>query len=317
MSLIVQEEFYRQHPYDWAYEAWIRHQQMHWIHTEIPLSDDVKDWKINLTEEDRAFIGNVLKLFTQMDVSVGAGYHDLYIPKFKNNDVRNMLGEFAAREAVHQSAYAVLVEQLGLTGGFSSFMEHQEMIDKHEHMLGGDMSTPEGTLKSIALFAACSEGISLFASFAMLLNYTRYGLMKGMGQIVGWSVRDENEHVEGCSRLFREYAAESGALTDEVKQDIRMVVGKTVSLELAFIDMVFGDKEEVNGLKKDDMHRYMYHIADFRLRQLGLQPIFSELDNPLPWIQELTAGVEHTNFFENKATAYGRGATKGDWGDVW
>ncbi|MFN3288135.1 MAG: ribonucleotide-diphosphate reductase subunit beta, partial [Sphingomonadaceae bacterium] len=165
-------------------------------------------------------------------------------------------------------------------------------------------------------FGAFTEGLQLFASFAMLMNFPRFNKMKGMGQIVSWSVRDESLHCEGIIRLFHAFVAERDCLTRAVKEDIMDVCQKVVRLEDAFIDLAF-EMGPVHGMAPKDIKRYVRYIADWRLRQLGLREIYMIDEHPLPWLQPLLSGVEHANFFETRATEYSKAATRGNWNEVW
>jgi len=71
-----------------------------------------------------------------------------------------------------------------------------------------------------------------------------------------------------------------------------------------------------SGLKAAEVKRYIRYIADRRLSQLGLQPIYRTEKNPLPWLDAILNRVEHTNFFENRATEYSKAATRGTWEDA-
>ena len=221
MSLLKTSETYKPFKYPWAVELSKKHEEIHWIEDEAELSEDVQDWKTKLTDSEKEFITHVLRLFTQSDVQVGENYHELLIPKFKNNEVRNMLSSFAAREAVHQRAYALLNDTLGLPDeDFHKFLEYKEMADKIDFMKEGETNSHTGLALSLAQ-SVFNEGMSVFASFVMLLNFQRFGKMKGMATIVEWSIRDETIHVQGNSKLFREFCEEHPRIVnDELKSKI-------------------------------------------------------------------------------------------------
>jgi ribonucleoside-diphosphate reductase beta chain len=166
------------------------------------------------------------------------------------------------------------------------------------------------------MFGGFTEGLQLFASFAMLMNFPRFNKMKGMGQIVTWSVRDESLHCEGIIRLFHAVAAETGALTPKVIQRIRDHCAATVQIEDKFIDLAF-EQGGVEGMSAADIKAYVRYIADWRLKQLGMEPMFGITDHPLPWLIPLLNGVEHGNFFETRATEYSKAATRGNWTETW
>ncbi len=319
VSMETPSESYKPFRYPWAVELTKRHEQAHWIEDEIDLSDDVSDWKKGtLGSNEKEFIIQVLRLFTQSDVAVGQNYYDFFIPKLKNNEIRNMLGSFASREGVHQRAYALLNDTLGLPESeFHAFLEYKEMADKVEYMRDNDNSTQHNLALALAK-SVFSEGISLFASFVMLLNFQRVGKMKGMCKVVEWSIRDETMHVEGMSQIFSTFLKEHPkVVTDAFKNEIYTMLRKVVKLEDKFIDLAYNDVEVIDGLSKSEVKDYIRHIADRRLLQLGLKPNFKVKDNPLPWLDWVLNAPDHTNFFENRVTEYEVGGLKGSWGEAY
>jgi ribonucleoside-diphosphate reductase beta chain len=310
---------YKPFRYPWAVELTKKHEMSHWIEEELDLSDDVSDWKSNkVTEAEKDYILNVLRLFTQSDVAVGQNYYEYYIPKFKNNEIRNMLGSFAAREGIHQRAYALLNDTLGLPEEeFIAFLEYKEMSDKLDFMTDNDNSTYHNLALSLAK-SVFSEGISLFASFVMLLNFQRQGKMKGMCKVVEWSIRDETMHVEGMTQLFKTFCQEHPrVVTDSFKKEIYKMARQVVDLEEKFIDLAYGDATEISDLSRKDVSEYIKHITDRRLLQLGLKPNFGVKDNPIEWLDWLLNGADHTNFFENRVTEYEIAGLVGQWNDVY
>jgi len=317
-GLMEFSETYKPFHYPWAVEITTRHEKVHWIEDELDLSEDVADWKSGKTSViEREYITNILRLFTQSDVAVGQNYFDQFIPKFKNNEVRNMLGAFASREGIHQRAYALLNETLGLSDAeYHAFLEYQEMADKIEFMMDSDPNTVRGLGLSLAK-SVMNEGVALFASFVMLINFQRYGKMKGMGKVVEWSIRDESIHVEGISKLFKAYCAEHPRIVDdEFKSAIYEMARQAVKLEDKFVDLAY-KLGEIEGLESSEVKTYIRYITDRRLLQLGMKPNFKVKDNPLPWLEWVLNGADHTNFFENRVTEYEVAGLTGKWDDVY
>ncbi|MEO9970398.1 MAG: ribonucleotide-diphosphate reductase subunit beta [Hyphomonadaceae bacterium] len=319
-GLLTPSAAYKPFRYPWAYEFWQRQQQVHWMPEEVPLGEDCKDWAVKLSDKERNLLTQIFRFFTQSDVEVGANYMENYMPLFKPVEVRMMLAAFSNIETIHIAAYALLLETIGMPDSeFSAFMEYEQMAAKHDYLGQFGVETEADILTSMAVFGGFTEGLQLFASFAMLMNFPRFNKMKGMGQIVSWSIRDESLHCEGMIKLFHTYAGETGALTKSVADNIKGCCETVVQLEDKFIDLAF-EAGEVEGMTPADIKQYIRYIADWRLGQLKLKPIFGIEAHPLPWLTEITNGVEHANFFEARATEYSKGATKGDWhGDegVW
>ena len=319
-SLSDERQYFKPFSYPWMYDAWLKHEQAHWLHTEVPMAEDVKDWKKKLTAEEKAFLTNIFRFFTQGDIDVAGGYVKNYLPYFPQPETRMMLMGFAAREALHIAAYSHLIETLGMPEStYSDFLEYVEMREKHDYVL--DLSSKNGTKEStathIAVFSAFTEGMQLFSSFIMLLNFPRHGVMKGMGQIVTWSIVDETMHAENMIKLFKEYIKENNEIwNDSLKSKIYSVAERMVELEDKFIDLSFAGAD-MRDLKAEDVKQYIRYIADRRLISLGMKGIFKVKKNPLPWVEEMINAPVHGNFFENRVTDYAKGAMAGTWNDVW
>lgn len=319
-KLTEDRSFFKPFNYPWAYEAWLQHEQAHWLHTEVPMLEDVKDWKNKITPTQKQFLTHIFRFFTQGDIDVAGGYVTNYLPYFQQPEVRMMLLGFAAREALHIAAYSHLIETLGMPETtYSEFLDYESMKAKHEYFmdLSNKNGTPQSVATNIAAFSAFTEGMQLFSSFIMLLNFPRNGMMKGMGQIVTWSIVDETMHAENMIKLFRTYIEENRELwNDDLKSQIYTIAERMVELEDKFIDLSFGMSSMID-LTPEQVKQYIRYIADRRLISLGLKGIFKVKKNPLPWVEEMINAPTHTNFFENRATDYAKGALSGDWSDVW
>jgi ribonucleoside-diphosphate reductase beta chain len=319
-NLMDERSAFKPFNYPFAYDAWLKHEQSHWLHTEVPMLEDVKDWKNKLTDSEKHFLTNIFRFFTQGDIDVAGGYVNNYLPYFPQPEVRMMLLGFAAREALHIAAYSHLIESLGMPEStYNEFMEYQEMKDKHDYVLNisEKNSTKENTAMHIAVFSAFTEGMQLFSSFIMLLNFPRNGNMKGMGQIVTWSIVDETMHAENMIKLFRTYIEENKEIwNDDLKGKIYSIAEKMVELEDKFIDLAFS-LGEMKNLTSEEVKNYIRYIADRRLISLGLKGIFKVKRNPLPWVEEMINAPTHTNFFEQRVTDYAKGSLSGSWEEVW
>jgi len=308
---------YKPFRYPWAFDFWKRQQQVHWMPEEVPLGEDCKDWANKLTDGERNLLTQIFRFFTQSDVEVNDNYMERYARVFKPTEVKMMLSAFSNIETIHIAAYALLLETIGMPESeFSAFMEYEAMADKHNYMQEFGVETNADIARTVAMFGAFTEGLQLFASFAMLMNFPRQNKMKGMGQIVSWSIRDESLHCEGMLQLYHAFAKETGCVTKSVADDIVDCCKTVVGLEDKFIDLAF-EMGPVEGMTPDDIKNYIRYIADWRLKQLDLPTVYGIDEHPLPWLTEIINGVEHANFFEARATEYSKGATRGDWhGDM-
>jgi len=316
-SLLEGRAVYKPFRYPWAYEAWLMQQRIHWLPEEVPLADDVKDWRNKLTKAERNLLTQIFRFFTQSDIEVNNCYMKHYTQVFKPTEVQMMLSAFSNIETIHISAYSHLLDTIGMPESeYSAFLTYKEMKDKYDYMQQFNVDSPRDIAMTLAVFGAFTEGLQLFASFAMLLNFPRFNKMKGMGQIVSWSVRDESLHCDSIIKLFRTFVSENPEIwTDDFQRDLYKACETIVHHEDAFVDLAF-EMGSIQGLEAHEVKNYIRYIADRRLGQLGLNAIYNIGDNPLPWLDTMLNAVEHTNFFENRATEYSKAATQGNWEDA-
>ncbi len=312
-GLLIPSKAYKPFRYPWAYDFWRRQQQIHWLPEEVPLGEDCKDWANKLSPQERNLLMQIFRFFTQSDIEVNDNYMERYGRVFKPTEIKMMLASFANIETVHIAAYALLLETIGMPESeFAAFLDYEAMRAKHDYMGQFGIENEGDIARTLAMFGAFTEGLQLFASFAMLMNFPRFNKMKGMGQIVSWSVRDESLHCEGIIKLYHTFARETGAVTKAVADDIVECCRTVVGLEDRFIDLAF-ELGPVQGMTPQDIKTYIRYIADWRLGQLHLPKLYGVTEHPLPWLTSILNGVEHANFFEARATEYSKAATKGDW----
>lgn len=314
MGVLDQNLAYKPFSYPWAVQLSIDHERIHWGEWEAKLQDDVTQWKSGkLSDVEKNHITQILRLFTQTDVAVGTNYIENYLPKFKNNEIRAMLSSFVNREFVHQRSYALLNDTLGLPEDeFSAFAEVPAMMEKLDFMADMDVHSHSGLAMAVAR-SVLNEGMSLFSAFAMLLNYQRYGKMKGMCEIVEWSIRDESMHCDGMAKLFRTFCEEHPRIvTDEFKKDLYQMFRDAIKLEDKVIDIAFS-MGDVEGLTAKEVKQYIRYIADRRLNQLGLKSNWNVKENPLEWLDWIINGDSFKNFFEGTVTDYSSDNMTGEW----
>ncbi len=317
MSLLDAKPIYKPFHYPWAYEAWHIQQKIHWLPEEVQLADDIQDWKKNLSPGEKHLLTQIFRFFTQADIEVNNCYMKHYAKVFQPTEVQMMLAAFSNMETVHIAAYSYLLDTIGMPETeYMAFLKYKEMKDKYDYMHKFNTDSPRDIAITLAVFGAFTEGLQLFSSFAILLNFQRFNKMKGMGQIVTWSVRDETLHTNSIIRLFKTFIQENPEVWDEeLRSTLYEACATIVHFEDAFIELAF-EVGDIEGLTARQVKQYIRYIADRRLMQLGLKEIYMADHNPLPWLDEILNGVEHANFFENRVTEYAKAATTGTWDDV-
>lgn len=291
------------------------HEKSHWGTWEVDVRKDIEQWRNgSIDEGNKNFIKMILRLFTQSDTNVCGGYVEKLLPVFKNADARMMLLSFANREVTHMLGYKFLNDSLGLDSEafLTDFLQYKEMADKHEFMIEEvDLRSNKGRAEYLAK-QILMEGVNLFASFAMLLNYSRAGLVPGTVSVNKWSIVDESYHIEGLTELFKIYVEEHpSVVTEDFKRSVYEVARKVVRLEDDFIDLCYSVGTPPK-LDANDLKNYIRFVADYRMQQMGFKPQFGIDKNPLPWIEDVTGNILG-DFFDVQIVEYSKGNMSGEW----
>lgn len=304
--------------YEQAYKYWELQQQSHWLHSEVSMSSDINDWKTNLTPVEKNVIGNILKGFTQSEVFIQEYWGSMVSNWFKKPEIQMMAATFSAFESIHAVSYAYLNQSLGLED-FSSFLYEPTAKAKIDRLITTKGKSKQEIARSLAIFSAFNEGVNLFSSFAVLLNFSRFNKMKGLGQIIAFSIKDESLHSEAGCWLFRTLLSEyPDIFTDELKKDIYDAARTTVELEDAFIDKAF-ELGSVDGLNSNDLKNFIRYRTNTKLNDLGLKKNWKNIDKEslerMSWFDIMSAGVSHSDFFASRVDSYAKGTH--DWEQIW
>lgn len=312
--------FYKPMNYQWAYDAYKTQNEMHWGPDEVPMADDLNDWSDKLNDSERNLLTHLFRFFVQGDIDIGNAYVGRYMKIFKNEELRMMMSSFASMEAVHVDAYSKLLETIGMpVTEYKAFYSFEEMKAKHDYLQNVELVTIKDVARNIAIYSMMTEGMQLYSSFAILMNFPRHGKMNNMGQIIAWSIRDEDHHARSMTRVFKQLVHDHPEiLTDEFKADIYTTCTKMVDLEDHFIDLMF-EQGDLENLTKLEIKDYIRFIANNRLHDAGLKKIFTKnYKDPLGWLSMMISSREANNFFETKGTGYAKGAMDlAGFKDVW
>ena len=324
MSLIKERVVYKPFEYPKAFDHWLKQQQAHWLHTEVPMAQDVTDWKSNLKPHEKNIIGQILKGFAQTETIVNDYWSTLVTKWFRKPEVIMMGTTLGSSETIHAEAYSLLNEQLGLDD-FAEFLEDETTMAKIEALMevrDNHDGTPNWheRAKSLAIFSAFTEGVNLFSSFAVLLSFKMRNQLKGVGQIVEWSVRDESLHSDAGCWLFRTLMEENPKFkTKKLIKEIEEAAHLALQLEFDFIDKAF-EMGDLENLGKEELKNFIKHRVNTKMGDLGLDPIVpsNEIDKgalkTMKWFDAVIAGKQHTDFFANRVTNYAKGHM--DWSDA-
>jgi ribonucleoside-diphosphate reductase beta chain len=318
-NIMTPSRVYKPFRYQFGYDMWKTQNGLFWLPEEVPMGDDVRDWNQKLSDAERSLMINVFPLFVQSDVLVADAWIHQYAKIFRPHEIQMGIAAVSNIEMVHTAAYAHLLDSLQLPEDtYGLFMEYKEMSDKYDYTAGFRMDTLTGIAVAMVVFGCLTEGLQLFASFALLMNNPRQNKLKGMGQIVSWSVRDESLHCSFVAQLYRVFMIEFGHLIDHARLEaaIDFAAHQIVKNEHKFSELAFRGGD-VPGLTLPQHIDYIDSIADMRLTMFGFKPKFGEKENPYDWLDGLLGGVELASLFDQRGTSYTRNATTGDWDNAW
>jgi len=309
--------YYKPFEYQDAFNFYKDQHRAHWLADEVPLASDLNDWKLKLTEPEKNLIGNILKSFAQTEVHVNDYWSTKVSIWFPKPEIQAMARVFADFESIHAEAYARLNEELGLDD-FQAFLEDETSKNKIERLIEVPGTTIEEKAVSLAIFSAFTEGVNLFSSFAILMSFQLRNLMKGTGQIVEWTVRDESLHSKAGCWLFRKLLEEQSELnTAELRNKVIEACELSVQLEFDFIEKAF-EMGDIEGLNKEQLKTFIKARANEKMLELGYQAIYNDINPALlkqmEWFGHLTSGKTHQDFFAGRVTSYAKSTA--DWSDL-
>jgi len=299
-------------------EGWLKQAQAFWLHTEIPMSGDVKDWNEKLTDSEKNLVGNILLGFAQTECAVSDYWTQKVVGWFPKHEIQQMAMMFGSQETIHAVAYSYLNETLGLED-FEAFLHEPATADRFDNLVSYDGTDPIGIAKSLAVFSAFAEGVSLYSAFAVLYSFQMRNLLKGIGQQMKWSVRDESLHSKMGCRLFNHMCEEKEMLRKACKPHILEAAEVMIELEEKYIDKMF-EMGDLENLKAEDLKQFIRKRANEKLVELGYTGIFEydeEKAKNLDWFYHLTGGHTHTDFFAIRPTDYSKANEGEDFENIW
>ena len=322
MGLFDERIAYKPFEYPEYYtEGWLPQAQAFWLHTEIPMTADVKDWNEKLTPAEKHLVGNILLGFAQTECAVSDYWTQKVVGWFPKHEIQQMAMMFGSQETIHAVAYSYLNETLGLED-FEAFLHEPATADRFENLVSYEGKDKVGIAKSLAVFSAFAEGVSLYSAFAVLYSFQLRNLLKGIGQQMKWSVRDESLHSKMGCQLFRHMCEETPGLKQECKDHVLEAADIMVDLELKYIDKMF-EQGDIENLKKEDLKNFIKKRANEKIVELGYTESSQHFGynedkaSALDWFFHLTGGVTHTDFFAIRPTDYSKANEGEDFEDIW
>ena len=299
-------------------EGWLPQAQAFWLHTEIPMSGDIKDWNEKLKPAEKNLVGNILLGFAQTECAVSDYWTQKVVSWFPKHEIQQMSMMFGSQETIHAVAYSYLNETLGLED-FEAFLHEPATAERFDNLVSYDGTDQVGIGRSLAVFSAFAEGVSLYSAFAVLYSYQLRNLLKGVGQQMKWSVRDESLHSKMGCKLFRHMCTENKSLLKDCETDILEAAKIMIELEEKYIDKMF-EKGDLENLTKYDLKQFIRKRANEKLKELGYKKIFKyniEAAKNLDWFYHLTGGHTHTDFFAIRPTDYSKANEGEDFENIW
>ena len=240
MGLFDKRIHYKPFDYPEYYlEGWLPQAQAFWLHTEIPMMGDIKDWNEKLKPAEKNLVGNILLGFAQTECAVSDYWTQNVVRWFPKHEIQQMAMMFGSQETIHAVAYSYLNETLGLED-FEAFLHEPTTAARFDNLVAYDGKVdPMEIGRSIAIFSAFAEGVSLYSAFAVLYSFQLRNLLKGVGQQMKWSVRDESLHSKMGCKLFRQMCHETPSLKKDVESKILDAATICIELEEKYIDKMF------------------------------------------------------------------------------
>ena len=308
--------------YSWARQHYKDALANTWTPEEIPMQDDIEQWKspTALTDVERRLIMWNLGFFSTAESLTANNIVLAVYNHVTNPECRQYMLRQAFEEAVHTDTFIYVCDSLGLDPDeiYGMYETIPSIKEKDEFVVNLTTSvldpnfTTEGPaniqrfIHDLVGFYVIMEGIFFYAGFAMMLALKRQKKMIGIGEQFEFIMRDESLHLAYGVDLINTIVAENPEVwTDEFRAQLVDLIQQSVELEKIYARDAC--PEGIVGINSEQFITYVEYIADRRLERIGLPKVY-EADNPFPWMSQATDLAKEKNFFETRVTEYQTGS---------
>ena len=301
--------------YPWAYAHAQQGKRNTWFPEEIPLADDVRDFKDRLTDEERRAVELLLGFFNPMESLVA---HNLILsvyPVLTAPEIRLYLARQVWEEANHTMAFEYVLKTLPVDRErvFSAHrdvpaVQAKERFEKEltrQWLAKLDVRTDEGKralVRNLVGYYIILEGVFFYAGFLFFYSFRRRNLLRGLASMIDWVLKDESLHLSFGIHLITTLLEEHPHLmTKAFAQELEGLVLRAVELEREYNRALL--PRPILGVSAELLNTYVEYVTDRRLEELGLGARFGS-PNPAKWMATEVDVPEIVNFFEATNTAY-------------
>ena len=308
--------------YGWAWEKYLAGCNNHWMPTEVSMQADIALWKSRdgLTEDERLMLKRNLGFFATAESLVANNIVLAVYRQLTNPECRQFLLRQAFEEAVHTHTFQYITTSLGLDEGelFNMYREVESISAKDSWALKYTRNledanfrtgTPEADqdfLRDLIAFYVVFEGMWFYTGFAQILSLGRRNKMVGIAEQYQYILRDESIHLNFGIDVINQIKVENpGLWSAEFQEEVRAMLREACELEIDYGRETM--PRGILGLNAELTSQYMHFITNRRCGQLGLAPVFAEVENPFPWMSESMDLKKEKNFFETRVIEYQSG----------
>jgi len=311
--------------YAWARQHYKDALANTWTPEEIPMQDDIEQWKGNsLSDEERRLIVWNLGFFSTAESLTANNIVLAVYNHVTNPECRQYMLRQAFEEAVHTDTFIYCCDSLGLDPDeiygmyetIPSIREKDEFVIDLTKSVFDPHFTTQGIenvqrfIHDLVGYYVIMEGIFFYAGFAMMLALKRQRKMVGVGEQFEYIMRDESLHLAfGCDLINTVKQEFPDAWTPEFQHELTELIRRAVDLEAIYARDACPDG--ILGINSEQFVTYVEHIADRRLERIGLATLFDR-ENPFPWMSQATDLSKEKNFFETRVTEYQTGSLSWD-----
>jgi ribonucleoside-diphosphate reductase beta chain len=292
----------------------VRHS--YWIHTEFSYVSDVHDFKVNVTDEERAAIKKTMLAIAQIEVAVKTFWGNLY-SKMPKPEVGAVGFTFAESEVRHMDAYSHLLEILGLNDEFEKLSDEPVIQDRIDYLEKSIALSKTGDnrdyTQSVLLFSLFIEHVSLFSQFLIMLSFYKHkNLFKGISNAVEATSKEEQIHgmfgTELINIIKKEHPEWFDDATNTMVQDM---CREAYAAEEKVVDWIF-EAGELDFLSAATVKEFIKSRLNNSLKGIGMEPVF-ELNEALveetDWFDNEVIATKHVDFFQKRSINYNKRST--------
>ncbi len=309
--------------YQWANKLYRLMMENFWIPEKVSLYDDKRCYDELTPSEQNAYDG-ILSFLVFLD-SIQTNNLPNISDYITAPEVNLILAIQTYQEAVHSQSYAYIIESIipaeKRATIYDRWREDKVLLERNKYIAEiyqkfvDDRNDVNFARVLVANFLL--EGLYFYNGFNFFYNLAARSLMIGTADEIKYINRDELTHCVIFSNIIKEIRKERPQFFND--DEIYDMFRKATEQEIAWSNHIIGDN--VLGITPQTIEQYTKFMANKRLKEIGLNPIYEGFnETPYKNLEKISdtngEGNVKGNFFEANVSSYNQSTAVEGWDEI-